>query len=204
MSQMTASVNILTEVEDYIVSLLTTELPEEFTYHSVHHTRDVVAFALEIARMQNIEEPDTEIVQIAAWFHDLGYIQGCDNHEQRSVKMANKFLIEKGYPNQWIKKIEGCIWATRMPQNPKNELEKIICDADLLHLASDDYFVKADLMFKEIQKTKSRKVSNDEWLQMNHDFLKNHVFFTDYAKEHYTPFVKRNLTKVDERLMLNK
>ena len=51
-----------------------------------------------------------------------------------------------------------------MPQSPNNTLEQVLCDADLLHLAQDDYFKKADLLHKEIESTKLCKISEKEWL----------------------------------------
>ena len=87
-----------------------------------------------------------------------------------------------------------------MPQNPQNALEQILCDADLMHLASEDYFSKADLLHKEIEYTKSCKISEKEWLEMNENFLNQHCFFTDYAKEKYESAVKENLKKVSQRL----
>jgi predicted metal-dependent HD superfamily phosphohydrolase len=139
-------------------------------------------------------------LQLAAWFHDLGYSKGCNNHEKVGAKMARKFLSEKGYFEDKIKSVIGCIMATQMPQNPQNNLEKILCDADLMHLASEDYFSKAALLHKEIEYTKRCKISEKEWMQMNEDFLNQHCFFTEYAKNKYESRVKENLKKVSNRL----
>ena len=137
---------------------------------------------------------------LLAWFHDLGYSKGCEDHEQAGAEMARSFLSKRGYSDEKIRLVEGCIMATQMPQNPQTNLEKIMCDADLMHLASEDYFSKADLLHKEIQSTKRCKISEKEWMQMNEDFLGNHCFFTDYAREKYESRVKDNLKKVSQRL----
>ena len=197
---MMISSSIIGEVKDHAIKVLSKQLPDNMTYHSVNHTIDVVACAKEIAEKQNLSQEDQEIVQIAAWFHDLGYTRGSDQHEKDGAQMAREFLEEKEYPSDRISKIEGCIMATQMPQNPQNNLEKILCDADLMHLAGEDYFKKADLLHKEIETTKLCKISENEWLQMNQDFLDNHCFFTDYAKKNYESAVKENLKKVRDRL----
>ncbi|MEM6829472.1 MAG: HD domain-containing protein [Bacteroidota bacterium] len=192
--------NILEEAESYARNILWRDLPEKMTYHTINHTIDVVESALEIGRKQNLIEEDMEVLQLAAWFHDLGYSKGPENHELVGADMAREFLSTKNYDKESTKKVIGCIMATQMPQNPQNYLEQIMCDADLMHLADEDYFKKADLLHKELEHTKSCKISEKEWLQMNQDFLKKHCFFTDYAKNNYESAVKENLKKVRQRL----
>lgn len=197
---MMISSSIISEVKDHAIEVLSKQLPDNMTYHSINHTIDVVASAEEIAEKQQLSEEDLELVQIAAWFHDLGYTKGCDHHEKNGAEMAREFLQEKNFPAVKIEQVVGCIMATQMPQSPKNNLEKILCDADLMHLADDDYFKKADLLHQEIETTKFCKIPENEWLQMNQEFLDKHCFFTDYAKKNYESAVKENLKKVRDRL----
>lgn len=191
---------IISEVKDHAIKVLSKQLPDNMTYHSINHTIDVVASAEEIAEKQNLSDEELEIVQIAAWFHDLGYTKGSESHEEKGAEMAREFLNDKGFPEEKINKVVGCIMATQMPQNPKNKLEQILCDADLMHLADEDYFSKADLLHQEIETTKFCKIPENEWLQMNQEFLDNHCFFTEYAKNNYESAVKENLKKVRDRL----
>ncbi len=192
--------DILKSAELYARDILWKKLPENMTYHTINHTIDVVDSAIEIGRKLNLEEEDFEILQLAAWFHDLGYAKGFENHEEVGAQMAREFLSQHGYSEEKIQRVEGCIMATQMPQKPQNYLEQVLCDADLMHLAGEDYFAKADLLHKEIQHTKSCKISEKEWLIMNQDFLNEHCFFTDYAKNKYESAVKKNLKKVRQRL----
>lgn len=191
---------IVKQVKDYVVKVLNQQLPEDITYHSINHTMDVVASVNEIAAKQGMDEVSVEILNIAAWFHDIGYIKGYDNHEVKSAEIAKDYLSKMGCPQDVIEKVVGCIMATQMPQSPKNDLEQVLCDGDLMHLADDNYFQKADLLHKEIEKTRLCKIPENEWLEMNQEFLNNHCFFTDYAKSNYESAVKENLRKVRERL----
>ena len=191
---------IVDKVEDHVIKVLTDQLSENLTYHSINHTIDVVKSVNEIASLQDFTEEELEILNISAWFHDIGYTISSENHEEEGAKIARAFLEENAYPGSNIEQVTGCILATRMPQNPKNNLEKTLCDADLMHLAKNDYFKKSDLLHKEIEKTRLCQIPEEEWLEMNKDFLNNHCFFTDYAKINYTSAVKENLKKVKERL----
>lgn len=192
--------SIINEVKTYVANILKNDLSPDMTYHSLKHTEEVVKSSLEIANKQGVSKDDELIIHIAAWFHDLGYSKGCENHEKTGANMAQAFLKDKGWSQSKIDQVNGCIMATQMPQNPKNSLEKIICDADLMHLARPDYLKKADLLHHEIQKVKDMEISDGEWLKMNEEFLGKHCFFTEYAKTNYQPAVKANLKKVTERL----
>lgn len=191
---------ILKDVKLHVISFLSENLSEDLTYHSIHHTKEVVQRVNEIASKQDFNEEEVEILNIAAWFHDTGYTVNTEGHEKFSASMCRAYLEEIDYPSEKIDLIEGCILATQMPQTPTNALEKTICDADLMHLADKDYFKKADLLHKEIEKTKLCTIPEKEWMQMNQEFLKSHCFFTDYAHNTYTAAVKENLRKVRERL----
>ena len=48
-------------------------------------------------------------------------------------------MTQYGYSENHIKIVKGLINATRVSQNPKNHLEKILCDADLDYLGRSDY-----------------------------------------------------------------
>jgi len=197
---MLVETSLIKKVRDHVIKVLSNQLSEDMTYHSINHTLDVVKSANEIASTQNFNEEEIEILNIAAWFHDLGYTKGNENHEDHGAQLAKKYLSENQFPKEKVDRVVGCILATKMPQTPKNNLEKTLCDADLMHLAGNDYFNKAALLHKEIEKTKSCKIPEEQWLAMNEDFLNNHCFFTDYAKGRYESAVKENLRKVKERL----
>ena len=44
------------------------------------------------------------------------------------------------------------IIATTMPQRPKNLVEKVVCDADLIHIGTKEFFRKNDLLKEEIER----------------------------------------------------
>ena len=86
--------NLLVEVEKHVSSLLRSELPHTFIYHNLGHTRRVVKSTRELIEGENIPEDQIEQLLIAAWFHDVGYTDGYENHEERSIEVATSFLKE--------------------------------------------------------------------------------------------------------------
>lgn len=170
-------------------------------YHDTQHTRDVVSASYQIAKAVNLSEDQTETILLGAWLHDTGYFQGkSDNHEEESIRIAKEFLIELGMTPARIEEVIGIIAATKMPQEPKNLLEEVICDADLYHLASAEYFEKSEQLKREMKVTKGIDPDEVEWYEMNIDFFLAHKYFTAYGKEVLEPKKALNLKKVKGRL----
>ncbi|MEQ8581468.1 MAG: DUF5706 domain-containing protein [Marinoscillum sp.] len=192
---------LLKEAQQFAEHILNNELAPEIKYHSADHTREVVRAALEIARETGVSPEELEVVELAAWFHDLGYKRTIADHEEVSAEIALDFLAEKGYDDERAAQVVGCIMATKMPQNPKNDLQAILCDADLAHLAEENYCDKADLLQEELQRLNGKNISDIDWYMSNQRFITEHEFFTSYAKKKFTDRVKKNLKKVNEKLM---
>jgi len=169
------------EVSEYVFGLFKNELPPQVVYHNYDHTLLVVKNVIEIGESENISIEDLELLQLAAWFHDTGFVNGFENHEEKSKKILNEFLVGKNFSSEKIIKISELIDATKMPQNPSNKLEQIICDADLYHLGTENFTEKTNLLRSEWEQLCNKYLSDVEFLKGNEKFLSEHKFFTDYA-----------------------
>ncbi|UCH65741.1 MAG: hypothetical protein JSW63_00990, partial [Ignavibacterium sp.] len=152
------------------------------------------------AQAEGVNSENLEMIIVAAWFHDLGYVKCCNGHEDLSIEYARNFLKEKNYPEENINKITSLINATRMPQNPRNKLEEILCDADLCHLGTKNTEQKADLFRLEMEKRGEKVVTDEEWLKISVDFMNQHRFFTSYAIEKFGVQKNINLIKIEKQL----
>ena len=190
----------LQKVEEYVFSILTERTPASNVYHSLDHTKDVVASCLEIGAKENLTPDELELIQIAAWFHDIGYVEKAEGHEQISAMYASNFLTENNYPSENIDLVIGCILATKVPQKPKNKLEKILCDSDLNHLGRKLFFERNDKYKIEIQNNQHRILSEYEWITKTIDFVTRHRFVTDYAINNFSEQKKENLRLLQVRL----
>jgi len=197
---MSSSSEILLLARTYSEEILTQKIPQEIVFHSLQHTKDVVEASLEIGKNSGLKEEELEILELAAWFHDLGYSETIQNHEQVSAQIAMDFLSRHHYDEEKILKVSGCILATKMPQSPKNLMEKSICDADLLHLGKSDFFEKTNLLRDELEKVQGEKIKRKKWMKNNVDFIQTHDFFTDYAKEKYANRKLENLKKIKHQI----
>ncbi len=189
---------IFLEVKSFVFDLFKNDLPQEAVYHNYEHTLAVVSISEEISQAEKIDESNHEVLLLAAWFHDTGYTKGFENHEDKSVEIAKKFLESKEYPIERIDLVSDTIMATKMPQNPKNTIQKIICDADMYHLGGKDFFEKSSLLRLEIQELCGINFSELEWLQKNETFLIDHKYFTDYAFSQLATQKSTNWLKVQK------
>lgn len=188
--------NILKISEDYAKNLLKDKLSSAYTYHNLDHTIQVVDKIKILAKEENISPEDTENLLLAGWFHDLGYVDDADNHEEESRKIASDFLKQHRFPEERIAKIGELILATDKFYKPKNHLEEVIKDADLYHLASDDYFRICENLRQEIKEVHHQKFSKLKWAELNITFFAKHQFYTKFAKENWQPEKEKNVEKI--------
>lgn len=169
------------EAKKYILQRLKDELPAHLFYHGLHHTLDIVNSAVRIGEATGISGYEMRLLKTAALFHDSGFIISEKNHELESCKLVQQTLPTFGYTQEEIRRICGMIMATRIPQDPKNLLEKILCDADLDYLGRDDYIPISTQLLHELNH--SKKLSETDWLNTQVKFLEAHHYFTDVAKK---------------------
>ncbi|MCK5105544.1 MAG: HD domain-containing protein [Cyclobacteriaceae bacterium] len=183
---------LLRKTKEYVAGFIAENFTEKICYHNIDHTLEVVEAVEIIGKHCNISKEDMEAVIIAAWFHDTGYFLGCENHEEASANIAKQFLFDENVDPNIINKVANCILSTKIPQTPKNTLEKIICDADLFHLASEKFFNKSELLWRELT-LHNHKITPECWLNKSKEFVEAHEYHTTFGKEILLPKMEKNL-----------
>ncbi len=197
--KMKSETPLLAQTRQFVESILA-PLPPEYAYHNHQHTQAVIRAATTIGQGSGLTDTELETVLLAAWMHDLGYASiGQKGHEVQSAVEAREFLEKKGIPEERIRLVEGCILATRVPQEPQNRLEEVICDADMYHLASVDGLDRSEDLRREFSNF-SGEIGPAKWWQINVDFYSQHHYFTNYARRHYGVGKQQNLEEVKRRL----
>lgn len=189
--------NLLQEIKEYVVVLLTDNLSEELTFHNLGHTFEVVEAVQKIIGQTALSEEDSLIVQTAAWFHDCGYAICYKGHEEESKRIAKEFLENFGCKKVFIERVLQCIESTKFPQHPVSDIEKIICDADMFHLTRTNYYQYEKALRLEFEKYLGLIFTNEEWKMENNDFLRNHQYFTEYGQNILTKFKEVNVRLVN-------
>ena len=176
---------LIAEIKEYCHHLIQESRCNALPFHNWEHTLDVVDSVNTIAKAENITGEAMEQLIIAAYFHDVGYLDGAKDHEKRSCTYAAEFLAQCNYSPAFIETIKNIIMATVMPQRPNSELQNIICDADLAHLGSSSFLSKSEKLRKEWSDYEQKEYTDKEWIAMNMKFLDCHHFYTASAKAHY-------------------
>lgn len=182
-----------------VVSRLERNLPKDLYYHGLHHTFNVLRSAEFIAKEEKISDEELHLLRVAVLYHDAGFLKTYKNHEEAGCEMARQDLPQYGVSHQDIQTICGMIMATKIPQNPRTQLEKIIADADLEYLGTDDFDKIGDTLFEEVKiylKVESRR----QWDVIQVNFLKNHHYYTQFCRLNREPEKQKHLKEVEQRL----
>ena len=112
---------------------------------------------------------DVEVVEIAAWLHDIGsIIGGRKEHHLLGAEIAEKKLTEMNYPKEKIELIKKCILNHRGSLNNKKESkeEQIIADADSMsHFDNISGIFKAAFIFENHNQTSAKKEVKDKLIR---------------------------------------
>jgi uncharacterized protein len=177
----------------YALERLGRELSPALLYHSLVHTRDNVAAAVErLAAMEGVEGEGLLLLRTAALYHDIGFIERYDDNEVVGVQVAAETLPRFGYSLAQVQVISGIIMATKMPQSPRTLLEEIMADADLGVLGREDFFTRNRLLRAEMASF-GRPSSDEEWYSDQLKFMQEHRYFTAAGRAMYGTNKRRNI-----------
>ena len=196
---MTSSTPLVDEAAQHVTQLFAEHRTPSLHYHNLAHTQSVVRAAQEIVEANSLTEEERDIVLVAAWFHDVGYLRNHQGHEAESALVAQSFLSDRQASEAFTQSVLACIRATAWPQRPTGLLQEILCDADMAHLASDDYLTRIKDLRKEIKALSNQKLGKTTWACQNQEFFEEHSYFTDYAKTHYEPQKQKNYEALTAR-----
>ena len=171
-----------TDLQESILDKLERELPKNLYYHNYKHTIDVVNQSELIGLSEGLDDSDILLLKTAALFHDSGLIIGFDNHEFYSTQFAREILPKWHYTEEQIDKICEIIMATKLPPNPHNLLEKVICDADLDYLGREDFIPVSNNLYKELRAI-GKDIDINTWNKQQVAFLSTHQYFTNTAQK---------------------
>lgn len=188
------------KAERHIMKILEEELSSNLHYHGIHHTLDVVEAVERIAIMEGVLDEDIFVLKSAATYHDAGFVEQYDANEPIGARMASEILPKYGYTPEQVKQVEELIYATRIPHQPNNLLEQIICDADLDYLGRDDFFEISDTLRRELRD--HGKIDSDRtWDEIQVKFLTMHKYFTDSAIKLRQADKMKHLEIIKQRLI---
>ena len=189
--------DIIAKVEIYVTELLSNKLDNNYLYHNLRHTQRVVKSTKELIENCDVSDKEKEILLIAAWFHDVGYIESHDDHEEKSCEIASSFLKDHKIEEKTIQSVCKTIRATKHVAHPKSNIEKILRDADSSHFSKSNYVDTSELLRQELLSLGIINYTTSEWRKENINMLTSeHQYFTEHAQREWQPKKTKNIAKL--------
>lgn len=193
----------IVDIESYL-----DELDSRF-YHNRAHTEEVVISALRLAEECGVSDEEKILLEWAAWGHDLGYIEGEENHEKEGAEITGHLMKQSGFTNDEIDIVKRIICSTKVlphengsvRSRPETLLQKILCDADLSTVGLETFEKSSYLLKKEWEEQENKGPWTEKaWVESQIFFLEKHSFHCDEAKVMWEDGKKENLQIFREKL----
>jgi predicted metal-dependent HD superfamily phosphohydrolase len=195
---------LITESENYISALLAEKLPENIIFHDYRHAKLVKEYAETIGQQAGLTREEMNILRICALFHDVGYVNSFENYNEESIAIASAFLATNEVDQQTIGQISEIIRANKLPQNPKDKIAEVLCDADMMYIASENGVEQFDLLYDETAMSKPKNVKRPVFEKRCVQFFTTHTYFTEYGKTILQPQKEAAARRLAERLKRRK
>src|SRR5690606_8470862 len=193
---------ILNRASAYVFQLFQEKLSKKLVFHTYKHTTETVKEARLLGQAHNLPPDEMEMLLLAAWLHDTGYVDTYLGHEESSARFAISFLREQNYPEDRIAKIAACIRESRIEDKSTELLSHILLDADLSHLGKDSCSGSAELLRVEWEIFLNRFYTDFEWAQHQLEFLQKHKFRTRPAQERFEEQREKNIQEQREKVRI--
>ena len=191
---------IFETAKQYALQRLETELSPGLFYHNLTHTtNDVVPATEKFAEGEGIKGESLDLLLTAAWFHDLGFIEGRTGHEAMGARIASEALTSLGFSNEQVQTVRNIIIATTLPQSPQTILEQIMADADLDVLGRDDFMLRNGNLRHELAFF-GQEFTDLQWFLDQLRFLESHTYFTASARALRDAGQAKNLVELKKKL----
>ncbi len=189
------------EISEFIFKLFKDKLSNYFLYHNFAHTHQTVETVRELAEDFKLPEEEFENLVIAAWFHDSGYTQGHQNHEEEGIKILKAYFGGQ-LPDKRFKQIEQLILSTKFGHEQTSLSEEIIHDADYVNMGKKSFSKRAELLRCEWEKTNKKTYDNLEWAELQLDFLISKKFKTSFSVHKFGNRREKNIE--EQRRLIEK
>lgn len=177
-----------------------------YDYHNMIHTLDVVKGVNELTNETSLSRSEIELLQIAAYYHDVIQDQGPEN-EKKSSEVAEIDMKEIGYSETDIDFVKDCIVkGTKLVKQideswrsePETLPQKILADADLRVLGQSDFMDTAEGLRSEWGL--AGEEYEKEFLERQTKFLESHKYHTQAAEQIWGEQKQKNLEALKLRL----
>lgn len=204
--------SILDSVELFATRMITDEFSEKLVFHDIKHIYGVVQAIEEIGSAEKLSAEEMEITKIAGWFNFLGF-RDLDSFEKTNNKkslfkncmncssqIARDYLQKKGHPKE---KTNTIIEVMSSGGNgnfiPTSKLANVLSDATTAYLGQSKSRKNIELLYQEFLLTDTIEDSKSGFYQNAINYVNEHNYLTDYAKENFNSTKNKLVQKLEKR-----
>jgi predicted metal-dependent HD superfamily phosphohydrolase len=191
---------LLRDTAVYIQAYFKSNLPPEYEFHNFTSTVRIVQTCDSLAAQTDLKKQERMKILLAAWFLYSGYGKNPENYQKTSAELASHYLAEKGGSSEFIKEIADLILATIYPQQPVTIQAQILCDAEASRLADKGFFQTLRALRKEKRVSGKGEIQEKEWLKEKMEMLKNHIYFTVFARKLFEKQKQKNSERLQDKM----
>ncbi len=161
-------------------------------YHNLRH----VAAVLDVLSQHRARVSQSELLQLAAWYHDAVYDPRAKDNEARSALLAADALCQLGLAAPSIERVGALILMTREHQPVPGDADaQLFLDADLavLGAAADTYKEYAHAIRQEYAWVSEADYRAGRRAVLRRFLDRPRIFGTDTLFERLDPSARRNL-----------
>jgi len=192
---------LIQEAEQYVYDYLSTHLPASYVFHDFNHAEEVAEVAEELAEAAGLSEEDRSALLLAAWFHDTGYCDGKEGHEERSAEIFDEFAARQDLGEVDAKLARQLILSTKHETIPASRLEKLLHDANYAYLGRKRFERRGRLLRLEEEAMQGKKYSLFEWQKHMLDLQLEIKYYTSEAHEAFSKRKNKNIASQREEIV---
>jgi len=196
-----ADQNLLDKVKKHVIAKFQEQEVPGVLFHNLDYTNSVVKAVKKISVSGNLSKKELILLEVAAWFHNIGYLENTRDCKQHSAKLARNFLNDENVAGGTIKRVTDLIMATRENQQPSDALEQIMYDAGFYYWSKPSFTVKNELLRKETEFLSQKEITPEIWNRDTIKLMEDHQYLTNYCRTEITAKKNKNLEELKAMLL---
>jgi len=165
--------------------------------HRYYHTLKHIKTVLEAFEELRDTAYDSAAVEMALWLHDVVYMPGNKNNEERSATYAQTLLEEADIDPATIERVAELILVTKHRESPQDPDAQIVVDCDFypLGISSKDFESNTKNIRKEYQTVMPLSEQKEPGL-LERLLEREHIYSSELFQEKYEKQARENLEKL--------
>lgn len=198
------------QAELHATKTITNKFSNKLVYHEMGLQQRIAEGAAEIAKAENLNEEETELVMMGAWLSQLGFqdidkIEGIEDPrllfktcQECTVQYASKFLDSVEYPEERKVKLVELLRNSAVNSGVDTKLSNVLEDAITIDWSKPKAKKKIKKLYEELLLIKAVNVGTSGFLDRSIDFISGHRYKTPYGQKVLEPAKQSLILKLEK------